>query len=364
MKKILKLFLFVILFNPVYSQNSWSFISSVRHGFLLPHRPSLSYFNDRHVNELTVEVSHQLNDTNQWHKLYRLPNIGGGFYYTKLPTTYYTGKSFAGYCFIDIPIKWKRRHSLNYSIGTGIAYLTKHFDNTTNYYNIAIGSSLNAYINLGLYYSLYFNHFQINTGVSFTHYSNGAWKKPNLGFNIPTIKISMGYLYQPKTPYTQIAQYKKNKYNATEYEFMVSSGIRQNYPADPHSYIVTNFAFTLEKYISLKRKLGAGIDFYYDPSIPIREQTIPNFNIQTPYYRSGFRFSHDLIFNRMSITMQTGFYFFDPLLSDGIVYSKFGIRYNINSWLRANVLLKSHFAKADVIEFGLSFYKQKRRTQK
>jgi hypothetical protein len=50
-----------------------------------------------------------------------------------------------------------------------------------------------------------------------------------------------------------------------------------------------------------------------------------------------------------------------PLLSDGYVYSKFGIRYNINSWLRASLLLKSHFAKADVIEFGLSLYKKQKK---
>ena len=361
MKLLFILLSFLFFFNPLLSQNSWLLMPSYRHGFLLPHRPSLAYFNNQHIDEITFEVSKQLSDTNQWHRLYRLPNVGAGLYFANLPSSYYTGKSIAAYSFIDIPIKWAKKYSINYSIGTGIAYLTKHFSKTDNYYNIAIGSAFNAYINLGLYYSHYFNKIQINTGISFTHYSNGAWKKPNLGFNIPTVKISVGYLSKVKTPFLQKAQYKKNKYNAYEYDIMFSCGTRQNYPADPNSYLVNNLAFTFEKYISLKRKLGIGIDLFYDPSIPIREQAIPNFNTYNHYFRSGLRFSHDLIFKQLSITMQTGCYIYDPLLSDGYVYSKFGIRYNINSWLRASLLLKSHFAKADVIEFGLSLYKKQKK---
>ncbi|MGQ9846875.1 MAG: acyloxyacyl hydrolase [Bacteroidales bacterium] len=359
MKSLFKIILVVIFNNPLFSQSSWLFTSSIRYGFLFPHRPSLSYFNNRHINEITFEVSKQLSDTNKWYKLYRFPNFGGGLYYAKLPSSLYTGKAIATYGFIDIPIKWNKNHSLNYSIASGIAYLTKHFNRNDNYYNIAIGSSLNAFINFGIHYCLYFKKLQINTGISFTHYSNGALKKPNLGFNIPSLKISVGYLSKPKDFYYPKTQYKNNKHSTNEYDIMLSFGFRQNFPSDPNTYLVNNLAFTYERQISIKRKLGIGIDLFYDPSIPVREQSIPNFNKYYPYFRNGLRLSHDLIFNNLSITVQAGGYLYDPLMSDGLIYSKIGIRYNINSWLRANILLKSHFAKADIIEFGLSFYKQK-----
>lgn len=361
MKSLFKIILLLIFYNPLFSQSSWLFTSSIRYGFLFPHRPSLSYFNNRHINEITFEVAKQLSDTNIWHKLYRFPNFGAGLYFAELPSNFYTGNTIAGYAFIDIPIKWNKKHSFNYSIATGIAYLTKHFNKSDNYYNIAIGSSLNAFINFGIHYCLYFKKVKINTGISFTHYSNGAWKKPNLGFNIPSLKISVGYWSKPPSPYFQKKQNKSNTHSNYGYDIMFSFGFRQNFPADPNTYVVNNLAFTYEKQISFKRKLGIGIDLFYDPSIPIREQSIPNYNKYYPYFRSGIRLSHDLIFNSLSITIQAGGYFYDPLLPDDIIYSKFGIRYNINSWLRANILLKSHFVKADIIEFGFSFYKQYKR---
>lgn len=358
MKGVFIIILLLILYSPLFSQSSWLFTSYIRYGFLLPHRPSLSYLNNRHINEITFEVSKQLSDTNKWHKLYRFPNFGAGLYFAELPSKFYTGNAIAGYVFFDIPIKWKKKHSFNYSIATGTAYLTKHFNKSDNYYNIAIGSSINAFINFGIHYCQYFNKLQINTGITFTHYSNGAWKKPNLGINIPSLKISVGYWSKPPNPYFQKYQYKSNMQNTYEYDIMFSFGFRQNFPADPNTYLVNNLAFTYERQISFKRKLGIGIDLFYDPSISIRTQTIPNFNEYYPYFRTGIRLSHDLIFNNLSITMQAGCYLYDPLLPDGLIYSKIGIRYNINSWLRANILLKSHFARADIIEFGLSFYKK------
>jgi len=330
---------------------------SVRAGFLLPHRTSLSYFNNKHINEFTFEISKQLNDTGKWHKYYRYPSVGGGIYYTNLPSDHYTGNSFAGYGFIDIPLKWHKTYSFNYSIGAGLAFLTKHFDKKDNYYNIAIGSTLNAFINIGFHYSFYFNKFQINTGFSFTHYSNGAWKKPNLGFNIPTLKLGVGLISYPKKHFERKSP--NQKFRQTEWSTMLAGGTRQNYPSDPNRYYVGTFALMYEKQFSMKHKWGIGLDIFYDPSIPSRNEEIPDYSSNTAYFRSGMRLSHDLIFGKTSFTFQTGCYVYDKYSPDGLIYSRLGLRYKINHWIQANILLKTHFFKADVIEFGISIYKKR-----
>lgn len=357
MKYYFKLILILFFSNSLFSQNSWLFMPSIKYGFLLPHKPSLSYFNDSHLNEITLEFSKQLTDTNKWHEYYRYPNIGGGIYFTSLPSDIYTGKSLAGYGFIDIPLKWYKNNSFNYSIGAGLAFLTKHFDKTDNYYNIAIGSTLNAFINVGIHCSFYFNKFQINTGLSFTHYSNGAWKKPNLGFNIPTLKLGVGFINHSKKHFEMKLPHQKFK--QIEWNIMLAGGTRQNYPSDPNRYYVGTLAFMYENQFSIKHKWGIGLDLFYDSSIPNRNKEVPDYSKKIAYFRSGIRLSHDLIFGKTSFTFQSGCYFYDQYLPDGFIYSRLGLRYKINHWLQAHVLLKTHFFKADVIEFGLSLYKKR-----
>jgi len=358
MKGKLLFLVFVIIFSDLASQTHPTYLYNLSYhrGFILPHRSSLAYFINQHIYEYTIEYSKQLNDSSKWHQLYRFPYWGGGFYYSNLENNSYTGKVYAMYSKLDIPFWLKNYSTVHYSMAAGLAYLTKHFNISDNYYNIAIGSSVNAYINFGLYYSRYLGKTRLSTGFSFTHYSNGAWKKPNLGFNVPSLFINIGYhTNYPKVSKPQ-AKPNKNVKPFYLYDLMLSMGTRQNYAADPNHYIVNNLAFTLEKQVSLKRKWGVGIDVFYDPSIPIRHQKIPDFNQYIPYVRSGLRLSHDLILNRLSISFQTGSYFYDPFLPDGYIYSKVGLKYNINNWLRANLLLKSHFFKADIIEFGISIY--------
>lgn len=357
MKYILHFILFYFILNTIYSQNSFVFMPVIKEGFLFPHKNSLSYFNNKHINEFTFEISKQLNDTSKWHKYYQYPSMGGGIYYTNLPSDYYTGNSLATFAFIDIPIKWYKICSFNYFVAFGLAILTKHFDKNENYYNIGIGSTLNAYVNLGLHYSFYLNKFQINTGFSFTHYSNGAWKKPNAGFNIPALKLGIGLLSSPKKHFEGKLPNKKNK--QTEWSIILTGGTRQNYPSDINRYYVGTFAVMYEKQFSTKHKWGIGLDIFYDPSIPNRSVEIPIYSKYKPYFRSGIRLSHDLIFGKTSFTFQTGSYVYDKYLLDRFIYTRLGLRYKINNWLAANVFLKTHFFRADVIEFGISIYKKK-----
>ncbi|NSW45297.1 MAG: acyloxyacyl hydrolase [Bacteroidales bacterium] len=358
MKRQIRLIWFLLIFSNLFSQTNSTYLYSFsfHRGFIFPHRPSLAYFINQHISEYNLECLKQLNDSSKWHLHYRFPYWGGGIYYSNLKNDLYTGKVYAIYSKVDISIWAKKKFMIHYSMATGLAYLTNHFNISDNYYNIAIGSSLNAYINFGIYYSHNIEKFRFSSGVSFTHYSNGSWKKPNLGFNIPALFINIGYHSSPPHVFNHQIKLKQNYKSFLQYDIMLSIGKRQNYPADPNHYIVNNLAFTLEKMVSNKRKWGLGMDIFYDPSIPIRHQEIPNFNQYTPYIRGGIRLSHDLILNQLSITFQTGSYVYDPFLPDGYIYSKVGLRYNINSWLRANLLLKSHFFKADVIEFGISTY--------
>ncbi len=354
---LISFILLIILYSKNFAQPraNYCFSFSARYGFIFPHRPSIAYLVQRHIPAFDITVSKQLNH-NTWHTLYKFPYTGIGLYHANLGNPQYTGKAYAIYGFFDIPLILKNNYSFNFKYSLGIAYLTKNYHYAENYYNLVIGSPFNAYVDFGLTNSFVVKPLRISFGITYTHYSNGAITKPNLGFNIPSLSVSLGYINN-YTPFKKDSLMPDKKRHF-EIHLLAATGVRQNSTSDPYRYIANTISLNLEKYFSAKRMLGIGFDFFYDPSIPQRY----NFSYEKPYipyYRYGIHLSHDWVFDKFSVTFHTGRYLFDPYLLDGWIYSRVGIKYKINSFLQANILLKSHFAKADIIEFGVSYYTTK-----
>jgi hypothetical protein len=57
----------------------------------------------------------------------------------------------------------------------------------------------------------------------------------------------------------------------------------------------------------------------------------------------------------LSFLFQAGVYPYTRYKDDGIIYSRLGLRYLFGKHILANITLKTHFAKADNIEFGLGY---------
>ncbi|MCL2327813.1 MAG: acyloxyacyl hydrolase [Bacteroidetes bacterium] len=84
----------------------------------------------------------------------------------------------------------------NIKLGTGLAYFTRPFDKFDNTTNFLIGSKINniteiaanAWIALA-------PQLQLQTGVSFYHFSNAHVRIPNLGLNQAAVR--MGLIYKP-----------------------------------------------------------------------------------------------------------------------------------------------------------------------
>jgi hypothetical protein len=77
-----------------------------------------------------------------------------------------------------------------------LAYATKKFIKNENEVNNAIGSNINAYIQLrfGLEWKIA-KPLRLVTAFTYNHYSDGAVKLPNLGIN--TMTGTVGLIYYP-----------------------------------------------------------------------------------------------------------------------------------------------------------------------
>lgn len=87
-----------------------------------------------------------------------------------------------------------RRLSLNYEWSLGMAFGWNAYDEVTNPDNHVIGSKVTAYIDVDFYLRYVVSrHFDINAGVSLSHFSNGNTSYPNEGLNTGGVRVGLAY---------------------------------------------------------------------------------------------------------------------------------------------------------------------------
>jgi hypothetical protein len=355
---IILLVLFVMLYHKVQCQTSSNINISAKYarGYIYPHHESFKYFIKDYTSALELNLSKKVSGEKLWHQLYRNPTVGLGYYYVDLGNKEQLGHANAIFPYISVPIvRWKYV-SISSKYAAGVAWLSKRFDLIENKYNIAIGSNLNAYLNLNLDIDIRLTkrvYFQ--TGIGLTHFSNGGTQQPNKGFNIfafqtgVRLKLSdnerdTGFMVLPKLE-------RKN-----EYSVIYAGGVKTLEPARTKKYYVSTLSINAERQVSYKSRLGVGIDIFKDNS---RKEYLIGEDIENPagmdLFYAGGHFSYDLVFGKTSFTVQMGAYFWQKSKSYESVYHRFGLKYRFSKHWMANLTLKTFWAAADFAEWGIGY---------
>ena len=122
-------------------------------------------------------------------------------------------------------------------------------------------------------------------------------------------------------------------------------------------YVVSAYA---DKRINYKSKWQAGVDFFFmkflEEYIRYRAIAFPEEGISgdEDYKQVGVFIGHELLFNKTAFVSQLGYYVYYPYDFEGRVYNRLGLkRYLYNNTLFAAISVKSIWAKAEAIEFGI-----------
>jgi len=187
------------------------------------------------------------------------------------------GTPIAFYLFQKSPIaSFSSRLSLNYEWNFGLSTGWQPYNPETNPNNIIVGSKLNAYINLGASLKWQMSkHFALNTGVDFTHFSNGNTEYPNAGVDIPGFKIGVAYDVKgnrqndQKDPYSITPEATKHiSYDVVVFGSWRRKGVNyfnQQIPS-PQKYPVLGGYFAPMYNVANRLRTGLSLDFIYDGS--------------------------------------------------------------------------------------------------
>lgn len=333
------------------------FETNFGYGTLLPHHNSISYFVEDRINTIDIKLSKATHGNKYWNQLYRYPYYGLGFYRSNLSNDEIYGYVNALYTYLKVPFIGKSNGlNLSYQMAFGMSYLTKHFDIKDNYENLAIGSNLNIYLDLSLQSSIPVSKkIALTNSLRFTHFSNGRIQSPNKGLNLLT--ASAGLIYQLNSSLTErtITPPLEIK-NKNEYTVVYAGGQKTLSRFDGKNYYASSIIFDYYRNYSLKGRWSAGCDFFYDESNKVLTGNTEKSELLNPdLYQFGLHLGHDLTFDKLSIVVNLGGYIYAPVEVLAPIYKRIGLRYRFKNKLVANLTLKTHWAKASFVEWGVGY---------
>ena len=325
-----------------------------RYGFIIPHNNNLRYLVSKPVLGIDITWSKRSGGDKVWQRYYRNPASGFGLHYINFGSPEYLGSAFALYAMSDFYFS-DRQNGFLYHLGYGVSYLTRPFDEENNYFNVVIGSHINVFFKIALSYSLDINNVSIKPFVSFIHYSNGSFYKPNLGINIASTGISVGIPVKKQYchPYTGPLNDNHKSYSML---VTLGYGLQQKSNQLTTLYPIYTVRTEAERKYSFKHSYGAGADITYYRF----ETRQTDFESVSPLRCSVFLLYNTFI-NRFIFSAQSGAYFFNEDKAESIIFTRFGLSYSITDRFRTSVNLKSHFFVADFIELSATyiFYRSK-----
>ncbi len=330
--------------------------TKIHYGFIARHHPEMAVFSDIHFPVFELVLSKQTIGNKPWHRIYSYPEIGISYWQCEFENSEILGHAKAIYPFIRFPLIRSNRFALNFGFGLGLGYFSNKFDRLNNYKNTAIGSHLNALINL--MFEAKYNlspRFRLFTGLSFTHFSTGAMVMPNYGINIPTANLGLSFsLKNTRTAYLKHDLPELDR--SWEYLIIASFGIKEISPVDNIKYLVYNVSGDFLKPMSLKYKIGGGLDLFYDDSkvYALEQKGIYEDKVSSNF-SFGLHFTYEQTLSRVSILLELGTYLYSNNNLDGNIYEKLIITYLFSPKILASVALKAHRTKADFISWGVGY---------
>ncbi len=327
------------------------------YGFILAHRNDMAHLIKGHIYGGELNYIFRTNGCKPWQQIHKYPEIGICFLHMYLSNPQQLGNLEALYPYTNIRLnKQSRRNHLNLRIGVGLAYDTKPFDRIENHQNNVIGSHFNGFVNLRLSEAIMLSDaWRLDAGVGLTHASNAAMSTPNLGLNMATVNLGLGYAFGNK-----VCKIIKDSIPPVQMDWQFSvigvTGIKQLEAPGGPEYIAYGFQANIYRTLNYKNKLGGGIEAAYNNATKKVWENDSVYN--SPFkdiVQAGVKISYAFTIDRLTLPVDFGVYLYKQQPYNGIFFHRIGLRYMVTKHIIANATLLTHWAKADYFEWGIGY---------
>ena len=312
---------------------------------------------EAHTLDFELIVSKATFGDKTWQQVHAYPRLGLAINYINLGKPEITGNVLAIIPHLQWHLIGQNASVLGIRFGAGIGYFNSTFDPLHNYRDKAISTPINVCLQLNAIYTQKINKYlELNSGLGVTHFSNGSWKLPNAGFNIPAIFIGGNYiLHQNETLVHQSAEELAVKKPYYFYAYSSISFETQGFNGENH-YTIYSLSACVGKQLARRSKVGIGFDVFYDPTIVTDSAgAITSAKHPTDNLQAGIKIEHELVIGNLGLITNWGVYILHPANEYGPFYQILGVKYNLNPNFFVGTFLKTHYFTADFIQLALGY---------
>jgi hypothetical protein len=298
-----------------------------------------------------------------WLKYYNYPEFGFSALYQNTNSSI-LGEMYGLYTHYNFYLNNRNaKNKFQFRVAFGLGYITNPYNKISNPYNFALATNFagSGYFKLNYQRDFFKGRLGFQTGLTVIHFSNAAFKNPNLGLN--TLAFNLGWNYNfNKTPFvfTDKERTPRNK-EKLRYNLLFRTGLNESKNAGSGQYPFYVGTFEIEKKINFKSTLVTGTEFFksdflnkYLQQEKEKETGIPdNTNYKTN--RIGVFIGHELYINHFSMVTQIGYNVYYPNKYVTRVYERFGFKTHLNNHFFTELTLKLNLFRAEDVEFALGY---------
>ncbi|MGK0385965.1 MAG: hypothetical protein ACI849_000570 [Patiriisocius sp.] len=340
--------------------NTFSVDANYFYGSILRHNKDLEHLIKGHPQGFILGYNVKTYGAERWQQAYNYPDFGVSMVYQN-PQNDVLGSTIGIHGHYNF---YFLKRNIFLRLATGIAYAENPFDIDENPKNNAYGTHImgSTYFMLGYNKQNIFRGFGVKAGLSLIHYSNSSVKSPNTSAN--TFAATVGLTYEidaDKEPsYIKSERFEKIT-EPLHYNVVVRGGVSEGSViglGQKPFIVLSGYA---DKRLSFKSSIQLGVDLIFskflETEIAYNAAAFPNSGVtgDEDYKRVGIFAGYELHVNRLSLIGQVGYYVYYPYDYEGRIYLRPGLKYYISKKVFAVVTLKSHWAKAENVAFGVGF---------
>lgn len=349
MRLIYFLFCFLLWCVKIAAQPGFEYRQKI--GFLLAHRGLMAHLPQAPAVAGEFSYIYQTASAKQWHQAYRQPLVGGTLFFGSVGNNQILGRFLGLYGFVELPIVKLKHYRLDFKFATGLGYTNRTFDPVLNPQNVAIGSRVNALMCFALKQSWRWNNTALTFGIDMTHFSNASYQMPNLGVNVPFLSVGVQRFFEEHS--TENKQTELVCPNLT-FGLTAVASAKEMRPLGVGRFPVYAGNIFARKTLNVRGGLEASLDIIYKTGL-LSHPSYPQAAALDPL-QIGLFLGYIQSFDRLHFIYGAGVYLRDVLQPDDAFYIRLGSRYALTKQLDMLMTLKTHYAKADYMEFGLAYH--------
>lgn len=326
-------------------------------GFLAAHRGVMAHM-PRDI-ALAGELSwvRRSAGSKSYQQAYRFPTFGATAFLGTVGNNTLIGTLGGAYGFTELPMVVASRYRMDFKLGLGLGYCAKPYNPITNPGNVALGSHINGLICLAVKSTYAWKRNAINLGLDITHFSNAAWKVPNFGINMPYVSIGYARTIIP-TPIFDVYEGDVMTTSTLPYDrwLFSATGIlsaKQLMPIGGERYPVYALNFSAKRFFNHKAGLELDLDLISKQAIKAYLPYIEKRQIDM--LQMGAYAAYLVPMDRFHFVFGMGAYLRDKYSPEDPLYHRIGARYYFKNGLLLNFTLKTHWARADYLEYGIGY---------